>query len=85
MRNDMFKMVMKLADLDNSKQLSHEDAEMFVDFFIQAVKVDVLQRIHRVLEGFNFAVYDHPYFADVSTEVVGEDFVDYLLVEIESM
>lgn len=85
MREEIYRVVQLLANLDNSKQLSPEDTEKFVDFFVDAVISRVSHKIKNVQENFDFAIYDHPYFDAVSSVVIGEDFTTLLTDEIESM
>lgn len=85
MREEIYRVVLLLANLDNSKQLSPEDTEKFVDFFVDAVISRVTHKIKDVKDTFDFSIYDHPYFADVPSGVVGDDLVTLLIDEIESL
>lgn len=85
MREDIYRVVRNLADLDNSKQLSPDQAEEFTSFIADTVISKVIHTAQNTVDSFDFAVYDHPYFADVPSGVVGDDLVTLLIDEIESL
>lgn len=85
MREDIYRVVRNLADLDNSKQLTPEQAEEFTSFIVDTVISKVLHTVRSTVDSFDFAVYDHPYFADVPSGTVGDDLATLLIDEIESL